>query len=113
MVNNKPHQLDDMRNEFYDKQYARQPVLGKRLMPLLNKANTIQNFDNVDLEPTLSSPQDPLSARLSKSEPSADAKLKLRQDLNKAAQARSNIDMSVSRLKKVSAVRPDILYGLK
>ncbi|KKM88837.1 hypothetical protein LCGC14_1254710 [marine sediment metagenome] len=92
MVRNKPTQLERLRKEHYDKSYARQPQLMKRLIPLLNRSDIIERNTEPEIKSDLSSPSHPLKEKLK------EPKLKkIKKD---------------SRIKKVSDIRPDVLFGL-
>ncbi len=96
----RPSQLEILRKEHYDKVYGRQKQLMKRLFPLLNKSDIIE----ANIEPTTYSLKDPL----------VKSKVKTRKKLRKAI----NIFESKKKLKKtkttkkISQVRPDVLWGL-
>ena len=103
MVNNFPRQLKIKRKKYYDKYYSRQPQLMKRLIPLLNESDIIEK----NTEPFLHSLNYPLKEKLDKK---IDKKKKLRKELNKFQSSRAL--MKRESIKKISEVRPDVLYGL-
>ncbi|KKK62943.1 hypothetical protein LCGC14_2999290 [marine sediment metagenome] len=96
MVANKPRQLEIKRKEHYDKLYARQPQLMERLIPFLSKAEIVEDF----LEP-----------RITGTEPN---RRKLIKRLSKFAHSKKPKKLKKgSRIKKVSNIRSDVLFGLK
>lgn len=106
---NRPSQLEKKRKEHYDEMYARQPVLMRRLNPFLNKSDIIEEYS----EPLLRSPKDPLSINLV--EPTLNGKVDnrkvFRKKMNKFTHS---IKLSKeSSSKKISEVRPDVLWNLK
>ena len=93
----KPKQLEIKRNQYYDRVYPRQKQLMKRLRLLLNKSDIIE----VETEPNLYSPRDPLSKRMS---------TKGRKKINKFS---NEIKKSKTKTtKKISQIRPDVLWGM-
>ena len=115
MQNNKPSQLERLRKEHYQKLYARKPQLMRKLIPLMKKADIIQR--NIIKEPNPYSPKNPLSNLLKKSEPNkkkkVDRKKKLREDLNKFNNRKKQQNIKYSKVKKITDIRPEILWGLK
>ena len=96
MVRNKPRQLEILRKKFYDKAYSRQPQLMERLLPFLSKAQIIEDFTEPDML-TIEPNERELRKRLSKF-----THLKKPKELKKD-----------SRIKKISDIRPEVLWGLK
>lgn len=97
-MNNRPKQLEKLRKEHYDKLYSRQPQLMERLIPFMRKAEIIEN-------------------PLSKTEPSnikPDKKKILRKNINrfqdKVKRKKTKIKDSN---KKISEIKPSILWGLR
>ena len=96
MVANKPRQLEIKRKKHYDKLYARQPQLMERLVPFLSKAQIIEDFT----EPKFMETE--LNGR------------ELRKRLSKFAHSKKPEKLKKgSRIKKISEVRPDVLWGLR
>lgn len=96
MVANRPKQLERLRKEHYDKLYARQPQLMKRLVPFLTKVEIIEDF----LEP-----------KITGTEPNRRILIK---KLSKFAHSKKPKKLKKgARIKKVSDIRPDVLWGLK
>ena len=93
----KPKQLEIKRKEHYDVVYPRQKQLMKRLRPLLNKSDIIEK----NTEPKLYSPKDPLSKRISMK-----GRKKIRKFSNKKDKQKTKTT------KKISQIRPDVLWGL-
>ena len=104
----RPKQLDRIRKENYDKLYARQPQLMEKLSPLLNKSDIIEE----QTEPFLYSPKDPLKEKLT--EPKLNGKM----DKRKVLKEKLNVFTHSRKLskepttKKISEVRPDVLWNL-
>lgn len=100
-MNNKPKQLKRIRQEFYDKAYARQPQLMDRLNPFFAKADIIE----AHTEPPLIS-----TKKRTKVDKKAKIKNEFREKLNTfRPQAMKN---KVTR-KKVSMIREDVLWNLR
>lgn len=95
-MDNRPKQLERIRKEHYDKLYKRNPQLMERLLPFLVKAQIIEEFTELNMVGTEPNGRE-LRKRLSKFAHSKKPK-KLKKD---------------SRIKKVSDIRPDVLWGLK
>ena len=76
-MENRPRQLEIKRKEHYDKLYARQPQLMKRLIPLLNKSDIIEKNTEPEIKSDLSSPSHPLKEKLK------EPKLKIKKKLKK------------------------------
>ena len=96
VINKRPRQLEIKRKEHYDKLYQRQPQLMKRLIPFLSKAEIIEDF----LEP-----------RITGTEPN---RRQLIKKLSKFAHSKKPKKIKKdSRIKKVSDIRLDVLFGLK
>lgn len=108
-MRNRPRQLEILRKEHYDKVYGRQPQLMKRLFPFLNKSDIIEGFT----EPFLYSPNDPLKEKLI--EPKLNGKIDkrkvLREKLSKFTHSRKLSKAPTT--KKISEVRPDVLWNLR
>jgi len=103
-MDNKPSQLERIRKEHYDKLYARQPQLMQRLIPLMEKADIIQQ----STEPTFNLEELP-------TEP-VDKRKKLRKDLNKFSNKMKKakpMKIENSKIKKISNIKPNILWGLR
>ena len=98
MVRNKPTQLEKIREEHYDKLYGRNPQLMERLVPFLTKAEIIEDFTEPKIKGT---------------EPKPNGR-KLRERLNKFTHLKKPKKLKKdSRIKKVSDIRPEVLWGLK
>ena len=92
----RPKQLEIKRKEHYDRVYPRQQQLMKRLMPLLNKSTIIEE----NTEPYSYSPKK-LSKRIS---------VKGKKELNKFSNKKTK--QKTKTTKKISEIRPDVLWGL-
>ena len=66
MVDNKPKQLERIREEHYDKLYGRNPQLMERLVPFLSKAQIIEDFTEPMIETEPKPNRRELRKRLSK-----------------------------------------------
>jgi len=95
----RPSQLARVRKEHYDQVYSRQPQLMERLRQFLNKSDIIEE----ETEPYLYSPKDPLSKRIS---------MKGRKKINKFSNERKKAKSKTKSTKKISQIRPDVLYGM-
>ncbi len=95
----RPKQLEIKRKEHYDRVYSRQPQLMKRLYPLLNESDIIE----INTEPNL---------KFLKKEPILNGKsrVKLRKGVNKFSNKKK--ERKVKTNKRISQVRPDVLWGL-
>ncbi len=95
----RPRQLEIKRKEHYDQVFKRQPQLMKRLAPLLNKSEIIE----AEIEPNL---------KFLKKEPTINGKsrVKLRRGVNKFSNKKK--ERKVKTSKKISEIRPDVLYGM-
>ena len=125
-MNNRPTQLESMRKKHYDKLYARQQPLMKKLRPLLNKAELIERHT----EPFLHSPTDPLTPKLEEpriltpiedvtkviaqpiiAQPIViDKRRVYRRELSKFSHSRKL--QKAPTTKKVSEVRSDVLFSI-
>ena len=115
-MDNRPKQLEIRRKKHYDKLYPRQPQLMKRLFPFLNKSILVEKYT----EPFLYSPNDPLKNKLK--EPKLNRNIKrgmkvkkgkreeYKKELSKFSHSRKLQKKPTS--KKISDVRPDVLWGL-
>lgn len=106
-MNNSPRQLEIMRNNFYDKIYRRYPQLRKRLQPLFRKATIIEN----NSEPILYSPSDSLNEKLI--EPKLNNRKQLRMKMNTFGNKLKKQRTKLTLNKKVSEIKPKILWALK
>ena len=96
MVRNKPTQLEKIRKEHYDRLYGRNPQLMERLVPFLSKAKIIEDFT----EPKFMETE--LNGR------------ELRKNLSKFTYSKKPKELKEdSKIKKVSDIRPDVLWGLR
>ena len=93
--NRKPKQLEIKRKAHYDRVYKRQPQLMKRLAPLLNESDIIER----NTEPKF------LNEELDKK-----SRVKLRKEVNKFSNRKKKT--KIKSHKKISEVRPDVLWGL-
>jgi len=95
----KPKQLSIKRREHYDRVYSRQPQLMQKLVPLLNESEIIER----NTEPNL---------KFLKREPQLNGKsrVKLRKELGKFSHKKK--ERKVKTSKRISEVRPDVLYGM-
>jgi len=93
--NRKPKQLEIKRKAHYDRVYKRQPQLMKRLAPLLNESDIIER----NTEPKF------LNEELDKK-----SRVKLRKGVNKFSNKKK--ERKVKTSKKISEIRPDVLYGM-
>ena len=91
----KPKQLSIKRKEHYDRVYKRQPQLMKRLAPLLNESEIIER----NTEPKF------INERLD-----GKSRVKLRKELGKFSHKKKERKAKTS--KKISEIRPDVLYGM-
>jgi len=89
----RPKQLEIKRKEHYDRVYSRQPQLMKRLYPLLNESDIIE----INTEPNLNI--------FNKTK-----KIKLRKGVNKFSNKKK--ERKVKTNKRISQVKPDVLWGL-
>ena len=97
MVYNRPAKLNTLRKEHYDELYARQPQLMERLVPLMTKAEMIEDVT----EP-----------RIMKTEP--DGKKKLKEKLNIFQHSKKPLKIKEgARINKISDIKLNVLYGLK
>ena len=102
-MKNRPRQLEIKRKEHYDKLYVRQPQLMKRLIPLLNRSDIIEKNTEPEIKSDLSSPSHPSKEKLK--EPKLNGKRKIKKVRKKETKQES--------IKKISEVRPDVLWGLR
>ena len=91
----KPKQLEIKRKAHYDRVYKRQPQLMKRLAPLLNESEIIKR----NTEPKF------INERLDKK-----SRVKLKKELGKFSHKKKERKAKTS--KKISEIRPDVLYGM-
>ena len=92
---NRPSQLEKIRKEHYDKLYGRNPQLMERLIPFLVKAQIIEEFT----EP-----------KIAGTEPNGKRR-RLIKELNKFRHSKK--PTKLKKPKKISEVRPDVLWGLR
>ena len=92
-----PSQLERIRKEHYDRVYSRQPQLMERLIPLLNTSDIIER----NTEPYSHHKKNKLNKRIS---------VKGKKELNKFSNKKA--DKKVKTNKKISEIRPDVLWGL-
>ena len=111
----KPKQLEIKRNQYYDRVYPRQKQLMKRLNSLLNKSDIIEANTEFLRNPKVN-PTSKTFLKKSKDEGSKKSKNKFypRTDLRKEVNKFSNRKKKtkIKSHKKISEVRPDVLWGL-
>ena len=105
----KPQQLEIKRKEHYDRVYSRQKQLMKRLNSLLNKSDIIEANTEFLRNPK-ARPKAKVSLYDSKESLSFNTRRKLRKGVNKFSNKKKKIE--VKNHKKISEVRPDVLWGL-
>jgi len=98
-TNRRPKQLSIKRKEHYDRVYKRQPQLMKRLAPLLNESEIIER----NTEPYL-------KFLKRKTKLNGKSRVKLKKELSKFSHKKK--ERKVKTTKKVSQIRPDVLYGM-
>ena len=111
----KPKQLSIKRRAHYDRVYSRQKQLMKRLNSLLNKSDIIEANTEFLRNPKVN-PTSKTFLKKSKDEGSKKSKNKFypRTDLRKEVNKFSNRKKKtkIKSHKKISEVRPDVLWGL-
>ena len=95
----KPKQLEIKRRAHYDRVFKRQPQLMKRLAPLLNESEIIER----NTEPYL-------KFLKRKTKLNGKSRVKLRKKLGKFSHKKK--ERKVKTSKKISEIRPDVLYGM-
>ena len=98
-TNRRPKQLSIKRKEHYDRVYKRQPQLMQRLAPLLNESEIIER----NTEPYL-------KFLKRKTKLNGKSRVKLRKGVNKFSNKKK--ERKVKTSKKISEIRPDVLYGM-
>jgi len=108
----KPKQLEIKRNQYYDRVYPRQKQLMERLNPFLNKSDIIE----AETEPLpYFKKLKPKEIKLKEIERKTIEKIKTRRRLRKELNKFSNNRKRQKRKtrKKVSQIRPDVLWGMR
>ncbi len=111
MVANKPKQLEIIRERHYNRMSSKNPLLAEKLKPFMKKAEIIE-----ETEPSLSSPNDPLSKRLQEPEISngLDKKSTFMKSLNKfSTEQKKSKKVNLKRITKLSDIKPEVLHGLQ
>lgn len=98
-MNRTPKQLENIRKEHYDKIYSRQHQLMDRLFPLLNRSDLVEDF----LEPEL---------RSNKTLENKGRRKGLEKREKRTLGEVKRLDRKPTN-KKISEVRPDLLWSLR
>ena len=113
-MNNRPNQLRKVRKDYYDKLYSRYPALTKRLQPLLVKSDLIEDPLRYT-EPKRKNKNRNRKGKNGKNKGNkkSNKRKSLRKGMNRFNDKIKRQRTKIKSNKKISEVRPDVLWGLR